>query len=320
MDFFINTIISGAIYDLIKKGAIITGQIIKNNLNVQLLDDTIYDEIANRINLLSYNEKNNLEKLNNAISNNKEFSEFLNKNIIYKTEFAKRLDYIVSLLNQGNSYVNVNLELLGEFLGFESVNELKCYYNKCEYPTYKFIDTLAENLGINKSWLKNGNGKIFKQRLEITFMNDNYFDIIKEKNPQDIIIALLNKNNEAKLGLILRINNFKYEYSNYLNIVCNPGETGKNQIFSIYKLIKDLKFYKMPTIYELSEIDFDSIFSGELYPGIVTVKGKNELWWVDDFLDINYHQNSKINYQNNYGEYFIHCQNIVKKKLSSIEI
>ncbi|WP_369125703.1 hypothetical protein, partial [Clostridioides difficile] len=45
MDFFINTIISGAIYDLIKKGAIITGQIIKNNLNVQLLDDTIYDEI-----------------------------------------------------------------------------------------------------------------------------------------------------------------------------------------------------------------------------------------------------------------------------------
>lgn len=52
---------------------------------------------------------------------------------LYNTEFAKRLDYIISLINQANTYGNkINLESLAESLAFPSVNELKCYYIKPE--------------------------------------------------------------------------------------------------------------------------------------------------------------------------------------------
>ncbi|EGT5080852.1 TPA: hypothetical protein KO185_001806 [Clostridioides difficile] len=315
MDFFINTIISGVIYDLIKKGAIITGQIIKNNLNVQLLDDTIYDEIANRINLLSYNDKNNLEKLNNAISNNKELSEFLSKNIVYKTEFAKRLDYVISLLNQENLHENVNLELLGEFLGFESVNQLKCYYNNYEEPAYKFIDNIAEKLGINKTWLKNGNGQLLYSSFNITDISINTFKDIKNKNPQSIIIALSNDNDSAKLGVILKINKFKYEYSNYLYICSNPDHGGRNKIFDIYKLIQDFMLYMRPNVYELSEADFNAVFLGKKYPGIIKRKGKEKVLWLDDFLYINYPISQRLLFENEYGQYFVECQDAIRNKL-----
>lgn len=76
---------------------------------------------------------------------------------LYNTEFAKRLDYIISLINQANTYGNkINLESLAESLAFPSVNELKCYYIKNKEPDFVFIEKLADKLGVNVTWLKTG--------------------------------------------------------------------------------------------------------------------------------------------------------------------
>ena len=47
---------------------------------------------------------------------------------LYNTNFAKRLDYIMYIINHTKKHEKIiNLEYLGEFLGHDSVNELMKY-------------------------------------------------------------------------------------------------------------------------------------------------------------------------------------------------
>ena len=66
------------------------------------------------------------------------------ENELYNTDFAKRLDYIITLINQEKTYNRkINIDFLAEWLGFSSVNELKCYYIGHTEPDFKFIEYVA---------------------------------------------------------------------------------------------------------------------------------------------------------------------------------
>ena len=157
MDSITSIIISGLVYDLLKKGAELTfrqvfGGFYGNRINQNI---NIYNDFLTEIN----NEKDLINKekvIQEALSNKKQYINIFEHDL-YNTNFAKRLDYIMFIINQSRkNKKKINLEYLGEFLGFDSVNELLKYYKYEEEPTYSFCKEVADKLGVDSEWLKNG--------------------------------------------------------------------------------------------------------------------------------------------------------------------
>ena len=156
MDFLTSTIISGIIYDLIKKGMELSYQGVFGGFlgNKMRLNYPIYGEFLDEIN----KKKTIIEKeetVNKLLKSEPMASTF--EKDLYNTEFAKRLDYIISLINQENTFAwKINLDFLAEWLGFQSVNELKCYYIENIEPDFKFIEILPIKLELIPHGLKQG--------------------------------------------------------------------------------------------------------------------------------------------------------------------
>lgn len=98
------------------------------------------------------NKKDNKEECKKSVNEKK-----------YKTDFAKRIDQLMFLIKQEKYYgfEELNLSKLAEYLNLESVEILKQYYRESKEPTFQFIDSVAEKLGVNHNWLKNGEGDPF---------------------------------------------------------------------------------------------------------------------------------------------------------------
>lgn len=154
MEVLANTIISGIIYDLLKKGMKLSYQEVFGRFfgKQMRLNTLVYNEFLDEI-----NQKKTLQEKEEIVNRRLGSGTLAFERELYNTEFAKRLDYIILLINQANTYGNkINLEFLAESLAFPSVNELKCYYIKNKEPDFVFIEKLADKLGVNATWLKEG--------------------------------------------------------------------------------------------------------------------------------------------------------------------
>lgn len=129
------------------------------NFILSIIEDTASSIFSNFIlKRIRKNKKDNKEECKKSVDEKK-----------YKTDFAKRIDQLMFLINQEKYYgfEELNLSKLAEYLNLESVEILKQYYKESREPTFQFIDSVAEKLGVNHNWLKMERASPFYQRIII---------------------------------------------------------------------------------------------------------------------------------------------------------
>lgn len=318
MDFLTSAILSGILYDLIKKGVELNYKNVFMNSNSNSLDYLICKEFLTEINTIKdQNEK--LLLTNKLLSEENKYTTMFEQNM-YTTNFAKRLDYILILMQDSGYYGHkINLEKAGEFLGFKSVNDLKKYYLSQEEPEYDFIEFIAEKFGINAEWLKFGFGAPFKTSYPGLYRAT---EILWEENCpkeiKEIFFAVEDEIYRRHFGVIFKLSDYRYDYCPHPFIFhADVGGSGASELFSVYSFLKELrnrnmlpyKVYKVPTDY------FQAIFRGESYAGSV-VKYKTDTYLIEDFLDLYKSQEKKMQYIKLHGKVLVDCQDIIKNFLT----
>ena len=316
MSFLINTIISGIVYDLFKEGTKITYQKVFGKFYGNMKTDSLqlYNEFIEKINIEeSWNRK---EKVINALLMNETQYKIAFESELYNTNFAQRLDYVISRINSTRSIgTKINLEYLGEFLGFESANSLLKYYKYDEEPSYTIIECIAEKLGVNKEWLKFGESKAaFKTSYVMGLYAEEFLNDFSDE-PFEFCFIVKDDKKDRQIILVKKYNELKYIY--YIPPIAfysHVGGTGQHQLLSLYNFFRDERVQKdINNVCTVSEEEFNNILCGESYCGLVGQKGYDSNRHIlEDFVDI-YHKSAKAcNYKEWYGDDFLKMQDIVR--------
>lgn len=229
MEFLANTIISGIIYDLLKKGMKLSYQEVFGRFFGEQMrfNASVYNEFLDEI-----NQKRTLQEKEEIVNKRLGSGTLAFEQELYNTEFAKRLDYIILLINQANAYGNkINLEFLAESLAFPSVNELKCYYIKNKEPDFVFIEELADKLGVNATWLKTGiNATPFLSTIR---REDCEQQLLKNEIEGKYTFVIKDFTQRPEILLLKRVNDIKYVlFQKPFVFNSNVGSAGSEELWS----------------------------------------------------------------------------------------
>ena len=317
---FLYTILSSLVYDLIKTGAKLTYSAVFGNFygNKMKRENGIYDEFIYKIN----EEKDEFNKQRTAASllkTERIIATFEQE--LYNTNFAKRLDYIIYLINQNKSFdERINLEYIGEWLGFESVNELKEYYLDNKEPKYTFIENVAEKLGVNKEWLKHGtNLKPFRSVIQFKYEEG----LLQIDCGKKLIFAIRKSESRSEILVIKEIDKLKYEvFPRPLVFHSQVGSEGRRQLYATYNFLKKVYIenqFCLNFVYFVPENVFNDLIEGKCYPGIVSeYSSDNKTWILFDFVESDRGESTKY-LSDLYGDEFVAAKNIIKDFLSKEE-
>ncbi|WFD08770.1 hypothetical protein [Tepidibacter hydrothermalis] len=319
MDFFTSSIIGGVVYDLIKEGVKLSIKNVFGEFYSINLDGNICNEFIEEINSIEGVESK-VAYSSNLLNEENRYTVMFEQDM-HKTSFAKRLDYIITLMNDRSNFrEKINVEKLGKILGFSSVNDLKKYYLFSEEPSYEFIENLAIKLGVNVEWMQFGLGDPFKSMLPSIYIADQILQQEDFMDVQEFIFVIDDEPCIRKLGVIRRFDKFKYDYYPHAFIFrADVGGTGESELFSVYVFLKKLNSMgKMPSgVYKVSDKQFSELFNGKVYPGSIEKYGQDGgTYLLDDFIDLYHSEEEKKKYLNWYGQGFVDCQERIKTKIS----
>jgi hypothetical protein len=249
-------------------------------------------------------------------------SEFVMKD--RKKEVSDRLNYILKRISNGVAG-RFEISELAEMLKENKSEDFYQYFEGTKEAPFDFLDKLAELFCINKSYLKHGKGTPFApESFNGELFPLDYYKEIVSLNPQAIWLVRSKGNDNTDDGytfLFLDLGNNKYYLFNRIyHINTMIGGTGSSQIVSLYKLIVKLLYKyghgKVNGLYIKNE-DWVPLCNGELYPGeIIRKYRQNHSWW-QDFIDI-YHTDGNAkdgSYENWWGKEFIEAQIIVRRSI-----
>lgn len=278
MEGILIAVVSGLILEGVKSSKVTNNseliqQYLEYTTDKEMKREEIHREILKKLDT----SKKTFDQLYKSVQEDSHFVELISQNINYKTKFAMRLDYVMTLINAYPDFnENVNLEILAEYLGFDSVNILKKYYTSDKEPTFAFISSVAKKLGLNEEWLKNGKNKPFQVELKSHCAMGCIDEVIALK-PEKIIFCLSEK---SHMGIALKCSEFRYMYcNNTWHFNKNVGAGGMGRILSIYRFIKRLEAEKMLNkcdVRYLSDELFEKVFCGEAPASSAFSNGKRK--------------------------------------------
>lgn len=311
MDFIMSSIISGIIYDVISKGVKVTFANVFGNFNSSVGIEDVRDLLSEiNSNVKNIQSEKDVEKI---VESKFEYMDVIAQ-MSYNTEFAKRLDYVMCIMNVAIDKENkLNIDSLSKWLGFNSSNEIKKYYTGTEEPEFEFERMIADKIGVNVEWLQTGNGSPFKSILP---SENRAYHILKQSNLDNIKEFLFLSNKRRELIIVEKIDKYKYVYIPH-RFVFNScvGGDGSSELYSLYFVIKELKKLGCrvnASTYEISDDEYEEVFHGEHYPLEYIRKGKYVQFIIDDFIDLYNNDEQKERYISYYGKDFVVVQDIVR--------
>ena len=317
MEYLASKIIETVVNELIKKGTELTLDNVFRSYKVSSnANRDIYLQFIDSINSID-NITNKLDEVKKLLSTSKEYSSLFEEDL-YPTQFSKRLDFVIYKMNECSFWrEQINVESLGEYLGFASVNPLKQYYTDYKEPDYAFIEKIADKLGVDREWLKNGNEEPFKSSLTnhdrmSGILNDESFGKIEQ------FFFVMDTGKNRKIGVILKYDKFRYSYyPKTYPFHASIGGVSKSMLVSVYNFLRQINQKgKMPSgIYALSEEEFSEFFTGKVYGGKIETYTE-QTHFLDDFIRLYKSEEEKSNYEHWHGKNFVDCQDIIKSELN----
>ena len=172
-------------------------------------------------------------------------------------------------------------------LNLESVEILKQYYKESRETTFQFIDSVAEKLGVNHNWLKNGEDEPF---LSTHYHLPKYNNISKNDR---FIFAFRSSQKKAFIFVKYYLDESKrYKYTTYIKSVPLNNEIGYGGLSVLkeaFKILEKIKLYNpddLEMICELSNNEYENLKVGNIYPGkILNYIVNPATFLLDDFIN-----------------------------------
>ncbi|PXZ03713.1 hypothetical protein DKK70_15960 [Gilliamella apicola] len=79
MEFITTTILSGVIYDILKRGVFLTKDVLANNLKKWLIDDATLEKLAIKLQELNLNDEMSEKAIEREINSSNQIKELLSK-------------------------------------------------------------------------------------------------------------------------------------------------------------------------------------------------------------------------------------------------
>lgn len=248
---------------------------------------------------------------------------------IPKGEFsviASRLQELMTLINQGlPQSKQINESRIAELLGEESAEATTLYFQGLACPSFSYLDCLADLLGVEKDWLKDGSAygdRIFTPApTESFYPSEAIYDIYAAK-PSTIYFVLC-ESEEKEATIILEQSEYKFQAISrgYPLDIDHVGATGQRQILSFIELSKQLFRTKQIHCsgFSVTRRQWEELMSGKVWPGrfpyIAKREGRWLPFWADDLCDINHEYSVSKEYEKKYGAWFVRTQRWVKQQL-----
>ena len=245
-------------------------------------------------------------------------AEDLHENEQEKSNFSKRLGSIIEMINMSNfEKEHINLEIIGDMMGLESVNELNRYYYGEEEPPYEFIEKLCKVLGINEKWMKFGKDTPYRNELRTYYHAEEMLEEISSE--KEILFFTIKELYRRELGVIVKKDTYIFQcYPRAFTFHADVGCGGAAELFSLYNFLKRLnQKRKMPSgVYCVSEDEFYKLLNGEIYPGLICKPHRDYFtYMLDDFIDLYVDEKEKESYVEWYGQTFVDSQKLIKERL-----
>lgn len=241
-----------------------------------------------------------------------------------KSNFSKRLDELINIMNKSReSYEEpITVGYICEYLGYESENELRQYYVSTQEPNREFMESLAEQLGVNKKWLAKGAAvPIF----DVEERRNDLSDILREvPNSESMYIVIGKEGYGNCLLIILKYNDIKYIcYKQSFIFYLSSGAGGQTQLMQVYDFFQKVSRMKnregkaiYPSLaYFSSEEQWLKLKQGKIYPAEIRKIKEHKPYIMEDFLDINNLYRAKEQYRIWYGREFVECQEYIRNRL-----
>lgn len=264
-------------------------------LTIRNIPDDIYAEFEKQA---SINERSMESHARYIVTNAVTNKIKLRGSEMYQQELTDRLNYLMSLVKNVPTEVNLHPALLAERLGEENPLNVMNWFSGHATPDFKQIEHLAQYTGCNPEWLKFGTNRPFpiKPMQRINIKGEGYSDALnllepgfKERSIQKINIMRMN--NEAGNILILR------EFENSLNtdffmtnlhLSEQIGNTGFHDLCDFFSILQNLYlFYTNNSIfiksYDLNENSFKYYFEERDCHPLKMLKecAHESVWWED---------------------------------------
>lgn len=250
----------------------------------------------------------------------------LNSVMDLRSNFAKRLDYVIEIMNQERMVYEepITVGYICELMGEESENILRQYYVEKKEPTKKLAEKVAEIIGVNKKWLFKGTEVAIFDTDE---QNDDLCDILSEViDAEDVYIAIRDEGFGKYFLVIVKYNDIKYVcYKRKHIFFLSDGYGGRGQLMNVYDFLRQLsriKNKKRKEIYPSmayfpTEKEWEKLQQGDMYPAAIRNVKEYKTYIMDDFLDIKNIYRTEEQYRAWYGEEFVKCQKYIRNILIS---
>lgn len=285
VEVIINGILTNLLYDILKSAIIPSVYELQNRTHYSQEECEKLVSLAGAMKKSSKISRSEItETLWNQTSLVKEF-----RDSSYKTNFAARLDYILSEMRKCNNEANV--EWLAYNLNYASSDELRKYYQTNSEPTFEFIKDFAYKAGIEPNWLAYGENFQAFDTVNIS-LDQRLSRYIRENNVKSIYFlftkASLSEYDNSEIIMVFQMNSLKYVTNRFhIPFGSYVGSGGRRTICNFYLFLRWLYQCTSCWCYSISIPNDlkESLVLGEMYGGIVKqyeVRNSNNL--IEDFM------------------------------------
>lgn len=233
--------------------------------------------------------------------------------------FAEKMIEVFDMMNKYLPYEKqINIEVLSKLLGLESVFHIEQYFCTPNEPSFEFLETISEKLGLASDWLKYSQGSPFATKTIHSFY---YQDIIDELMKEEITDIYMIISDEVDARIMIYTATSLYHYRRFSKVYPfhqNVGATGQSEIYDFYKLAKRINetdcLYDKTNTFVLKPGIFDAVLLGKYFPGCVRKENLRTSYFWEDLLDLNYQYFKEQQYEQWYGIQFPMIQKIILNK------
>ncbi len=233
-------------------------------------------------------------------------------------KISNRFCYVLQLMNEDYNYTKFTIPKLAQIMGLEKVSDLEKVFLGIEEPSFKFISDFCRTFGVDSEWIIEGKSAPFNNKGPYYYDPIEFFFDIPKLKPERVFFIRA-KTKTAQTFILLRLSDWKFLILPKIwHISDHVGAGGQGQILSFYMLINKLRdegYYNICGGRTLSEKHFNSLYSGDEYPGKYIEQVMCEDHWWDDLTDIYHEYPIAQNYEHCHGKSLIQAQEIIKWRI-----
>ena len=216
-------------------------------------------------------------------------------------------------------YPGVENSLVAEVLGYPDSSFVDTLLAGRTHYSFAKLEDFCTRSALHPPWLKHGAEKPYKPGEAGLRAGTELLKQLEDR-PGTTLYLVRSDCERAGMCAVLRPNRFAWEIlRSCVRVASDLGAGGRNALLNLYRLIGQARtsgFYTKTYGYTLTSEEFDSLLSGDVYPGAILENKRHCTWW-DDFTDV-HHKYVIADEYPRYGKQFMGAQSTLRYMLNEM--